>query len=242
MDKRILQSQLELEGSSARPRALRDILIVGSPVMILGAVGNLIGLSSLAGGAIINLGYVLMIVLGCFILARQGSSWRDIGLKKPPSWLKTALSGIGAFLTAVVAFAATQMIAIGLLTALGLASAELDQSRFNPIKGNLPFFLLMVVLAWTTIAFGEEMFYRAFMISRMIDGTAIGQWLAILIAGIVFGMVHFAEGPVGILSNSVLGLLFGWIYVRTGRNLWITIIGHGLINTLRFALLYFGAA
>ena len=63
-----------------------------------------------------------------------------------------------------------------------------------------------------------------------------------MISAIIFGVVHFAEGPVGILSNGAFGVLFGWIYVRSGRNLWITIIGHGLINTMRFTLLYFGLA
>jgi hypothetical protein len=120
--------------------------------------------------------------------------------------------------------------------------SELDQSRFNPIEGNLPLFVLMVVLAWTTIAFGEELFYRAFLITRMIDLTKIGRWFSILIAGAIFGVVHFAEGPVGILANASFGILFGWIYVRSSRNLWITIIGHGLINTLRFTLLFIGAA
>ena len=32
---------------------------------------------------------------------------------------------------------------------------------------------------------------------------------AILIAGILFGAVHFAEGPVGIFSNGAFGVLFG---------------------------------
>lgn len=76
----------------------------------------------------------------------------------------------------------------------------------------------------------------------MTDFTAIGQGVAVLIAGAIFGVVHFAEGPIGVLSNGAFGLLFGWIYTRRGRNLWITIIGHGLINTLRFSLLYAGAA
>lgn len=77
--------------------------------------------------------------------------------------------------------------------------------------------------------------------TRMTDVTAIGQGWAVLIAGVIFGVVHFAEGPIGILSNGALGILFGWIYIRCSRNLWITIIGHGLINTLRFSLLYAGA-
>lgn len=232
---------MEQERAFSQPRALRDVLVVGSPVVVLGALGNLIGLDTLAGGATINLGYVLMIVIGGFILRQQGSSWRDIGLAKPRSWWKTAGYGVGAFVAAVVVFLATQTIAVGLLSALGQTPVGIDESRFNEIHGNLPFFMLLVILAWTTIAFGEEMFYRAFLITRMTDVTAIGQGWAVLIAGVIFGVVHFAEGPIGILSNGVLGILFGWIYTRCSRNLWITIIGHGLINTLRFSLLYAGA-
>ena len=123
-----------------------------------------------------------------------------------------------------------------------MAPSELDHSRLNPIMGNRALFGLMVVLAWTTIAFGEELFYRAFLITRMVDVANVRPGAAILIAGIVFGAVHFAEGPVGILANASFGVFFGWVFVRSSRNLWITIIAHGLINTLRFALLFVGAA
>jgi membrane protease YdiL (CAAX protease family) len=242
MNHKIPQSSLERETSLSRPFVLGNILIVAAPIVLLGAVGNVIGLGTLAGGAVINLGYVLAIILGSLILKRQNSGWGEIGLKRPASWLKTALLGAAAGTGAVVVFVLVQNIAVGLLSALGLAPSEIDQSRFNAIEGNLLLFILMVILAWTTIAFGEELFYRAFLISRLVDYTAIGRGSAILISGIVFGAVHFAEGPVGMASNGAFGILFGWIYVRSGRNLWITITGHGLINTLRFALLYVGAA
>lgn len=242
MNDRVPQSNLEPGNTFSQPRVLRDILIVASPIVVLGAAGSVIGLGTLAGGAIVTLGYVLAIIFGGIILKRQGSGWREIGLAKPASWLKTAFFGVGACIGAVVVFVAIQMIALGVLSALGFAPSEIDQSRFNAIEGNLPLFILMVILAWTTIAFGEELFYRAFVITRLIDFTSMGPGLAILISGIIFGAVHFAEGPVGILSNGAFGILFGWIYVRSGRNLWITIIGHGLINTLRFTLLYVGAA
>ena len=104
------------------------------------------------------------------------------------------------------------------------------------------FVAMMLVLAWSTIAFGEELFYRAFLISRLVDHTAMGTGRAVVISGMVFGAIHFAEGPLGSISNGAFGILFGWIYVRTQRNLWVTIIAHGLINTLRFTLLYTGAA
>lgn len=193
MNKKTPQSNPELENTFSHPLVLRDILIVASPIVVLGIVGNAIGLSTLAGGAIINLGYVLAIIFGGIILKRQGSGWREIGLEKPASWLKTMFLGVGAWIGAVVVFVATQMIAVGFLTALGMAPSEIDQSRFNPIVDNLPLFILMVILSWTTIAFGEELFYRAFLITRLIDYTAIGKGLAIVIGGIIFGAVHFAE-------------------------------------------------
>ena len=226
----------------ARPQAIRDILIVGCPVVLLGLVGNVVGLGTLGGIAIINLGYVLMIILGGLLLKCQGSSWREIGLSKPRSLLKTLLLGIVASVAAVFVFVITQIIAVSLVTILGLVPTEIDQSRFNAIQGNLPLFVLAIMLSWTTIAFGEEMFFRSFLITRMIDCTKIKPGAAVLIAGVIFGVVHFAEGPIGILSNGAFGLLFGWIYLRSGRNLWITIIGHGLINSLRFVLLYLDAA
>ncbi len=223
------------------PKALRDIALVAMPILLLGAVGNVVGLSTLTGGAIINLGYVLAIIAGAFILKRQGSSWRKIGLAKPASWSKTILGGLAASVGAIVAFVLAQAIVIGVLTAFGLSPPEIDQSRFNPVEGNPALLLLMVALAWTTIAFGEELFYRAFLISRLVDHAGISNKRAIIISAGIFALAHFAEGPIGIISNGSFALLFGWVYVRSGRNLWITLIGHGLINTLRFTLLYFGA-
>ena len=230
------------ENPFSRPRVLRDILLVGSPILLLAAAGSLVGLETLAGGAIVNLGYVLAMILGGFLLKIQGSSWRSIGLARPASWIKTALKGISAWIGAVAIFVLTQVVIITILTVLGQSMPEIDQSRFNPVEGNVPLFLLMLLLAWTTIAFGEELFYRAFLVSRLIDHAALGRKAAIAISALVFGIAHFAEGPLGILSNGAFGGLFGWIYLKSGRNLWITVIGHGLLNTFRFILLYTGAA
>lgn len=238
----LAQSEEPKAGPLSRPHTTRDILIVGSPIIIMGIVGNLLGGATLAAGVSINLGYAAMILVGAKLLQNQGNNWREIGLRKPASWLRTVLLGIVASLGAVILFVAVQGIAAGLMFALGMSPSELDQSRFNPIMGNVSLFGLMVVFAWTTIAFGEELFYRAFLITRMVDVSNMRPGTAILIAGIIFGAVHFAEGPVGILANASFGVFFGWVFVRSSRNLWITIIGHGLINTLRFAVLFVGVA
>ena len=118
-----------VENPFSSPRVLRDILVVAAPIVLLGIVGNLIGLSTLVGGAVINFGYLLAIIFGGLILKQQGSSWREIGLGKPANLWKTAFAGIASLLGAIVAFMATQIIAFGILNSLGLISTELDQSR-----------------------------------------------------------------------------------------------------------------
>lgn len=231
-----------LRGERARPDALRDIGIVASPIVVLGVLGASVGLDTLLGGAVVNLGYLTAIMLGGYILHRQGSSWGALGLSAPERTAQTAGLGVAVAAGGVVVFVATQWIALGILDALGATDATVDQSRFDALNDNPALLLLMVVLSWTTIAFGEELFYRAFFITRLLDHVGLGSWTAVVLGGVVFGGVHLAEGPVGVLSNGALGVLFGWVYLRSGRNLWITIIAHGLINTLRFSLLYQGAA
>jgi membrane protease YdiL (CAAX protease family) len=237
-----VRSRAEQTDAFATPRAFRDILLVGAPILAFGVWGTAVGVGTLEGGALVNLGYVGMMLVGAALLRRQGSSWRELGLRFPARWGRTALWGLGAFVGAVVVFVALQALAVGVLEAVGVATPALDQSRFNPVEGNPALYALMIVLAWTTIAFGEELFYRAFLLTRLIDLAGVGRWAAILSAGLIFGLVHFAEGPVGVLANTGMGVLFGWIFLRSHRNLWITICGHGLINTFRFTLLFVGLA
>jgi membrane protease YdiL (CAAX protease family) len=123
--------------------------------------------------------------------------------------------------------------------------AEADISRFNPLEGNLPLLITSVVLAWTAVAFGEEMMYRAFLINQLgilFQSKKLRWTLSLVISSIFFGLVHFYEGPLGILLTGLTGLLFGLIYMRSGRNLWVAIIAHGLVNTLTFLLIFFGTA
>ena len=54
-------------------------------------------------------------------------------------------------------------------------------------------------------------------------------WPAIIVAALVFGIFHF--NPVQIVYATLLGIVFGWIYYRTGSLLSV-IVGHVLNNSL----------
>jgi membrane protease YdiL (CAAX protease family) len=237
-----LDEQNSRSRNMSRLRSLLEILFAFSPILILGIIGTHMGTDTLLDGMIVTLGYVLSILVATVVLKLRGTAWLQIGLARPQSWKRTLLLGIGTLIALFIMNTAIQVIAINLPWA---EVAPIDQSRFNLLEGNLAILLLGVVLAWTTIDFGEEMFYRAFLITQLEDvlsNTKLGITLVLLVSSAIFGLVHWIEGPLGVVNTFAMGLLFGAVYIRSGRNLWITIIAHGLANTIRFLFLYLGAA
>ncbi len=227
---------------SNKLRPLLEILVAFLPILVLGITGTVLGTDTLLGGAIVTLGYVLSIMVATVLLKLRGTSWRQIGLARPQSWKRTVLLGIGVLVALLLMNIVLQVVAINLP---GAEVAPIDQSRFNPLEGNFVIFLLFVLLSWTTIAFGEEMFYRAFLITKLgevFPGSKLGTVLVLLVSSTIFGLVHLVEGPLGVMNTFAMGLILGAVYLRSGRNLWVTIIAHGLVNSIRFLFLFLGMA
>lgn len=220
---------------------LRGIVAVLVPFVIVSLIGGYLGTDiSFASALVINLAYLLAIVIATVVLKAQGCGWRDLGLARPESWLKTIVMSLGALLAIIAALIVFQII---LMNLPGQVMQPSNQSEYNPLIGNLPLFLVMLVAAWTLIAFGEEMLFRAFLLNSLAGsfGTLKARWaLALAGSSLLFGLAHYDWGIAGIIETIIVGLVLGSIYLRTGRNLWVTIIAHGLINTLKFSLVYAG--
>ena len=228
---------LEEKGSGT----LLGILIVLVPFVLVGYVGESLKTGSAISNVVINLAYVLGLGIATLVLKPWAWNWRGIGLARPTSWRGTAFRAIGATLVTLVILIALQVI---LYMLVGPAGPTSDQSEYNPISGNLPLLLGMLVVAWTTVAFGEEMLFRAFIINalgRPFQQTRVTVALAVVGSSVVFGLAHLAWGWMGVLETTLIGLVLGTAYIRSGRNLWVTIIAHGLANTTKFLLLYSGA-
>ena len=221
---------------------LLDILMVFAPLLILGGLGEWLGDGTVLGAMLINLAYILSVGAATLVLRSRGRGWRDIGLARPASWPKTILLGFGVAVSALLASVALQVI---IQVIPGVELAPSDQSSFDAIGGNLPLLILYLTAAWTIITFGEEMIFRAFLtngLAALFPGRK-AQWILALIgSSIIFGLAHFSWGLAGVLETTVLGLVFGSAYLLSGRNLWVTIIAHGLANTLGFILIFSGMA
>ena len=54
---------------------------------------------------------------------------------------------------------------------------------------------------------------------------------------LVFAYAHRAQGITGVLDNAIAGALFATLYFVSGRNLWLPILTHGVIDTTSALLL-----
>jgi len=91
-------------------------------------------------------------------------------------------------------------------------------SSFDPKWSTLFLWFLPVNLFFTCLS--EEGFFRGFVqheLSRVGSNRALASGVALTVAAILFGLVHFGGGVQYILAATVAGLGYGWAFLRTGR-------------------------
>lgn len=74
----------------------------------------------------------------------------------------------------------------------------------------------------------EEVMFRGAIEGYMLRNLR-SPWLAIVVSALIFGVFHM--NPVQIVYATLLGIVFGWMYYRTG-SLMSVIVGHVLNNTI----------
>ncbi len=165
------------------------------------------------------------------LLYRRNSSWADLGLRRPDSWLRT-------FGLTVLIFAAF-LVTVAVLNPLaGMFFEDVGASgRFDFIKGNLGAYLLIMALVWTHGSFFEELLFRAFIITKSSDAlgsTKAASLIAVILAAAFFGYRHYYyQGMHGAFVTGGIGLVFGLIYLKVGRhNLLPLIFVHGIANSI----------
>jgi hypothetical protein len=174
-----------------------------------------------------------LVALGWLSLRLRGRTWRTLGLRRPIRWITT----VAAALAAAVALQLLSEFVIEPIT------GRPDLSEFYSLVGNLPASLGMLALVWTLAAFGEEMAYRGYVLERAAalgHHSSVAYVTAMVAVSLLFGLGHFYQGMAGMIGSSVSGLLFGVLYLKGGRNLWLPILAHGFSDTIGLALIYFG--
>jgi hypothetical protein len=181
---------------------------------------------------------ILLFIVAWVSLRLRSLHWRDVGLRRPNRWLPT----IGLALLVGIGY---QLLDIIIFTPLleRLTGDAVDLSQFAMIQGNLFLLVIFLLVAWLEAAFLEELFFRGYLFNRFTDviGTRRSAIIAaLLLTSLIFGSAHYYQGITGILDTFMAGFLLGVLYLIAGRNLWLPILTHGVINSVGFVLLYLG--
>jgi len=179
---------------------------------------------------------VLLFLLLFFWLT--GQKWTSLGLMRPRSWARTISLGVGL---AVLLEAFALLVLVPLMLWFGVEPPDI--TRFEAIRGNLPMLLLFLTVSWTTAGFGEEVIWRGFLMTRLawLLGSSGAAWtVSLILVSMLFGLVHAYQGAMGMVMTGFAGLVYGFVFLVTGRNLWLVIVAHGMTDTLSFLALYFG--
>jgi membrane protease YdiL (CAAX protease family) len=206
---------------------LIDVVVIGLVYFALDAATNAIAFSSdfridIIASTVVKCVFFVFI---WFWLRLRGDTIAAIGLKNPRNWLRSILFGVTA---ATVVF-----IAVYLLERSGF---HRDLSAFAPFKGNLELTLYQLGGVIIGAGFGEEYLFRGFLFQRLamlFGGSKLGWGIACVIQAALFGVAHAYQNPLGMLLTGSIGLTMGFVFLATGRNLWVPIIAHTLYDTAR---------
>jgi membrane protease YdiL (CAAX protease family) len=181
---------------------------------------------------------IVLSLLGLLSLRLRDGGWSAMGFKRPASWRRI-------FLIALVAAGVRLFLGQFVIEPITgfFWPAATAPALANEITGNAKIALLALLLVWTFAAFGEEIAYRGYLLTRAADigkKSTAAYWLGILLVSVLFGYGHYYKGPSGMIDSGIAGFILGAAYMLANRNLWACILTHGFIDTFAVIDAFFG--
>jgi len=195
----------------------------GIQLLLPGETGSLVALALLLG-------------LVIWTAWRKGTGLSEIGLNRPASWLKTLMLGVA---WAVFIFLLFRLFLQPLLETI--TGVERDLSRFDYLKGDETALANTLIMLWVSAALMEEVLFRGFLVTQVAEifrNTRAGWVTGIIGSAVIFGLVHAYQGLSGVLLTGLAGVLFGFIFVFHGRNLWVAVLAHGFTDSSAAFMVY----
>ena len=179
----------------------------------------------------INEGIILGITL--LFAKHEGASLRKLGLKKPR--LKILL---------LVSVAAVLLLLLaGTIVIFEEVVFGPDPTAEDLVKVMLPrnLFQLIALIGLSIALVGpaEELAFRGFL-QRGFENS-FGKTAGLLIASILFGLLHGLNSLRAIIPVSVLSLVLGYVWQKTDGNTTTSAWMHGLYDAITISIAYFAS-
>jgi membrane protease YdiL (CAAX protease family) len=171
--------------------------------------GNVVGTTTIA------LGVLLAAIAMLWTLYKRRYVYSDASFHRK--------KGATAILLVCIPFVYTTMYMLNLFCEQ-LNLPNFMENQFMDLSGNV-WGILSIALAAPIL---EECLFRGAIEGHLLR-TWKRPWLAIVVSALVFGVIHM--NPVQVVYGFLAGLVFGWLYYRTGSVL-PGIVGHILNNAL----------
>ena len=176
---------------------------------------------------------VATIAVATILLYYRKQTWRDLGLTKPDKYLRmlgiVAITLVGTVIT-IMFFE----IFIRDLFTTNTEAASGSDTRFSEMEGNISFFFSIIFFVWIE-SFLEELQDRGFSLNRfesLFSKVPLATVLAVIFQAAIFGFRHSYDLSPRSITTGLIGLVFGIVYVLSGRNLWPLIIAHIILNSM----------
>jgi membrane protease YdiL (CAAX protease family) len=174
----------------------------------------------------LNLASVLQLLawgtLGLYLLWRSDFGPTSIGLGR--FRLRPDLLG-GLGLAALIGLPGLGLYVAGRL--LGI-SVEVEPAELNDTWWRIP---VLLAVAFAN-GWAEEVIVVAFLMTRLRQ-LRWSPVAALVASSVLRGLYHLYQGFGAGLGNIVMGLVFGYVWQRTGR-LWPLVVAHGVIDAVAF--------
>jgi hypothetical protein len=183
----------------------------------------------------------ILFVLGWISLRLRDGGWKAAGLRRPNSWWKTVALALGA----AAALQLGSELVVGPLTHHIWPEPQHVSHVIASSGLGLRQALTTLVIIWTFAAFGEELSYRGYLLTRAADIFARSKaayFIAMILVAILFGLGHFYKGPAGVIDSTYSGIVLGCVYLLSRRNLWAAILAHGISDTFSLLVVFLGWA
>ncbi len=184
---------------------------------------------------------ILMLIYVWIGLKLRGESWQDFGLTfNPISWRGGIKVLLLSFLVLVLALAGFIIGSIIMANITGIPEGA-NMTGYDYLKDNIGMLLLTLAGVYIVSSFGEEVIYRGFLITRISQiGTDSKKAtiIAIILSSIIFGLIHYSWGPMGMVQTGFMGLALGICYIKLKRRLWILILAHAYMDTILMIQMY----
>ena len=215
---------------SLRQRIQAILSTPGRSRLLLWCVAPLLCLIVPGLGAILAFVWIVALLW----LGRQPVS--ILGLARPIDWTRTLVVAVAVAVgVSVLSNAVLEPL---VQRVLGRAP---DLSRIDDLTGHWDRLALLLGLSWLVGAVVEETVFRGFLIgygARLLGERFV--WPLTVASSVIFGFSHLYQGLAGMLLTGAVGFILSVVYVSSRRSLAVTMIAHGLIDTIGVVGIFLG--